>query len=103
MIKFKDPSLSLSNLSPQMVLGMVIASDLYSRHGQDVVITSINDGNHSTTSLHYSGNAVDLRIHYFTEEQTESVFNALKSILTIDFDVVLEKDHIHLEYQPKKR
>ncbi len=67
----------------------------------EITITSANDGKHMTNSLHYKNNAVDLR--------TRDMKNAkvcgweIKQYLGKDFDVILEKDHLHIEYQPKNR
>jgi hypothetical protein len=69
-----------------------------------MVVTSVNDGSHSYSSLHYSGCAADLRIRNLPEHtMPEDVANEIKERLGKDFDVIVEKDHIHMEYQPKKR
>ena len=52
-------------------------------------------------SLHYLGLAVDLRTKDLTPIVIESYYNALKLALSRLCDVILEKDHIHVEYQPK--
>jgi hypothetical protein len=72
--------------------------------GFELVVTSLKDGKHSDASLHYSGNAFDLRTRTMTEEQLGLVYNSLKLRLKPrGFDVVLEKTHIHVEYDPKGR
>lgn len=88
----------------ELVLALFVASGVYSRYGQELVVTSLNDSKHSYGSLHYSGAAADLRTHYFAEGVVEEVAKDLREALGDfdNFDVVVEKTHIHLEYQPKR-
>lgn len=65
------------------------------------VITSTTDGKHKKGSLHYRGLAVDLRIKDLTADKKKLYFDALKFALMRLCDVILESDHIHVEYQPK--
>ena len=76
----------------QKGLGRVI--QLYEGNGLDFYITCIRDGNHSPKSLHYIGNAVDFRGH----EEFSSF--QIREVLGKDFDVVPERTHIHVEYDP---
>ena len=69
--------------------------------GKEAVTTSILDGKHSKGSKHYDGNAFDLRIYIYTKEQVNDYVELLKNELGPDYDVVLEDDHIHIEYDPK--
>ena len=76
----------------------------YHQYETNLVVTSCNDGHHSLTSLHYSGNAVDLRTRNLPDNITGHIVrDEIKKNLNIDYDVVLESDHIHLEYQPRRR
>jgi hypothetical protein len=68
--------------------------------GKPATITSAREGNHSENSLHYTGEAIDLRIWYLTPRQRRIYVDDLKWVLGDDFDVVLEKNHIHVEYDP---
>lgn len=77
--------------------------------GAEVVVTSGNDSAHGSASLHYADRAVDLRTgtHFIpplmTREQAEAIVAALRRRLGRDYDVVLEADHIHVEYDPKPK
>ncbi len=102
-MKLKNDNVSLSDLVPQMVVGLMMANEVYNEYDVDMVWTSSNDSNHALTSLHYSGNAVDLRTRTLRAEDKQRVRHKIKEKLNIDFDVVLEPDHIHLEYQPRRR
>lgn len=86
--------------SNELLLGLYIASSVWSALGQRLVVTSMADGKHSRTSLHYSGNAADLRTRYFDDNGAEAAV-WLKDSLSDEYDVVVESDHIHIEYQPK--
>ena len=102
-MKLKSDNVSLQNLAPQLVLALWMANEVYDEHNTEMVITSVNDSRHSTTSLHYAGCAVDLRTRTLPEGTAGDVARAIKAKLTKDFDVILESDHIHLEYQPRGR
>lgn len=66
-----------------------------------MVITSTTEGKHGKNSLHYKGLAVDVRISDKTKKETNIFFNLLKFHFDRTLDIVLEKDHIHIEYDPK--
>lgn len=102
-MRFKDSTISLQSLSPQIVLALIIVDQVMKQCGQEAVITSLNDARHSKTSLHYSGNAVDIRSRNFS--QPDSVLALCKDALgnSNDIDIILESDHFHMEYQPKRR
>jgi hypothetical protein len=68
--------------------------------GKEITITSLLDGVHSKNSLHYSGNAFDLRVWYYTEKQKKALVEKLTLALGKDFDVIDEGDHIHVEFDP---
>jgi hypothetical protein len=100
-MKIKGDSVKVAGLRPEALLAMIIADQVYTRHGMAFVLTSVTDGKHSIKSLHYSGNAFDCRIYDGTDN--EALVKEIKGKLNIDFDVILEKDHIHIEFDPKWR
>jgi len=63
----------------------------------EAIITSGRDGIHKVGSFHYEGKAFDLR----TFHVLEALKDELKKELGLKYDVILEKDHIHIEYDPK--
>lgn len=80
-------------------------------HDDVMVVTSISDGVHTTPqSRHYVGLAFDIR---YTRRRRGGVLKTpqykeaklwamrLQAALGNDWDVVLKKDHIHVEYDPK--
>ena len=87
---------------PETVLAMMIAESILSERHIEFTITSCTEGKHSRGSLHYSGGAFDMRSRDMSSQlQKIRIVDDLKEALGIDFDVVLEKTHIHVEFQPK--
>lgn len=104
-------TVKLDNLSTQILLAMFITERLFVKLGFEFTITSVSDGKHSVASLHYIGNAFDIRTRHLPESVNRGlIVNQLKSLLTSDYDVVYEhntanpeNEHIHVEYQPKRK
>ena len=69
--------------------------------GWDVIITSGTDGKHMVGSKHYSGDALDIRSSNIPAGKLSPYVTALRGRLGLDFDVVIESDHIHVEFDPK--
>jgi hypothetical protein len=90
---------SLLGLTPQCVLGIVVAQAVFKRHGYDAVVTSVSDGIHKARSKHFIGNAFDLRTYMVEPGKLQSIVAELVQCLP-EFDVVLESDHIHVEWDP---
>ena len=101
MIRLKDDTVVLTGLRPEMLFAIRVAEAVYDP--VDLVITSVNDGRHSATSLHYAGCAVDIRTRNLPSEiAAVDVAAQIKDALNIDFDVLFEGDHIHIEWQPRR-
>lgn len=67
----------------------------------DVVITSGNDSTHMVGSKHYSWEALDLRTFNIPPAELSPYITRLQDRLGPDYQVILEKDHIHVEYDPQ--
>lgn len=98
------PGVRLLGLRPELVVALIVADEIWRRHGADLVVTAVIDGVHKRASEHYSGCAADLRVHG-VENLAEAV-DELQDALGGDFDVILESAntpnaHVHLEFQPK--
>jgi len=93
----------ITGIRPEMLLGLMIAESVFREAGVDLVITSIVDGKHSHTSLHYAGAAVDFRTKHMKAGQADIIVGLLKDALPDDFDIINEGDHIHMEWQPRRR
>ena len=91
----------LRGLTPQMAIAYTIACKVYGQY--DCVITSGNDGKHGPNSLHYVGKALDLRTRHLHGQAIQQIVDRLREALGDQYDVVLESDHIHLEWDPKDK
>lgn len=100
MFKLKH-SAGLAGMQPELVPAMIVAAELYGELGFDCVVTSVTDSQHVGASLHYVGYALDLRTKHVPVEQHEAIRAELAERIGPQYDVVLETDHIHVEYQPK--
>ena len=92
----------LTGLRAEMVMALMIAQEtarIYNQHYR-LTVTSLTDGTHSKGSLHYVGLAADIRVSDMPFEVLKYV-DSLKLALKENYDVVYEKTHIHIEYQPK--
>lgn len=78
---------------------MALICKLYNGIDYVMTITSGNDGIHMRKSKHYSNEAIDIRIRDMVNR--ERTFKEIKKDLGKDYDVLLESDHIHIEYDPK--
>lgn len=94
-------SVTFHGITSEMLLGIIIVNSIFQKNNYELVITSITDSKHSLTSLHYAGNAIDIRISNIPPANIDFLINELKNSLGSNFDVVHEIDHIHIEYQPK--
>ena len=65
------------------------------------VITSTFEGTHSQGSLHYANRAYDLRLPKGSKEFLQELAKDLWNVLGKDFFVLLEGNHIHVQYNPK--
>ena len=112
-MKRKDSTVSTARLQREMRPAQIAVDLIYRKYHREPVITSGDemwkqdkDGDwvltHSVGSLHYYGLALDFRIYYFSADVLAKVYKELRQALCyLGFDVVLEKDHIHIEYNPK--
>lgn len=64
---------------------------------EELVVTSTYEGTHSAGSLHYADLAIDIR----RDKSMTYGHKEIKRFLGRKYDVVLEGDHIHIEYDPK--
>ncbi len=101
MLKIKK-GVNVAGIRPEMTLAIIAATSFCSDIKKNCTITSALEGQHSTTSLHYIGCAVDFRTRNMNKAEKEMFRNSMTDALSNDFDVVLEHNHLHVEYQPKR-
>src|SRR5437016_3377670 len=93
------PGVSLKQLNAHTLLAVIVASQIYDKRQESFVITSGDEGSHMQNSLHYKGDAVDIRLPVFSD--AKEVVQEIYACLGMQYDVILEKDHIHIEFDPK--
>jgi hypothetical protein len=86
-------------MAPEILLAVFVAHELFKESSEYLTLTSVTDGKHMEGSLHHAGLAVDLRLPNAGKER---LVQQLGIRLGADYDVVLEGDHIHVEYDPKR-
>ncbi len=91
---------SVLGLAPQMILAYVIAQRIYNRNGHECVITSAVEGKHGNHSHHYKGCAIDLRTRDLSRRDRIIIAEQIRSALGSEYQVVLEDDHLHIEFDP---
>ena len=92
----------IKGISQELLLGLFVANEVYALHGINMVVTSLLDGKHSETSLHYAGEAADLRTRNIPQDvDPQDIRKEIKDRLGEDFDVILESTHLHIEHQPR--
>lgn len=91
----------IGGIRPEMIIALMVAERVYDAHGEELVWTEGTGGEHGYGSLHYVGLAIDIRTRYFSKTEAAQVALEIRERLGEDFDVVLEEDHIHIEFQPK--
>jgi len=94
------PGVRLLGLKPEVSIGLQVAEGVYAAHGWTLRLTCGTEGKHQRASLHYAGQAVDLGLPPSGTDLPAFIVE-LRLALGEEFDVLLEADHIHLEWQPK--
>lgn len=95
------PGVRLNGIKPELLVAMMAADGMHTEAGYQMVVTSVTEGKHARASKHYTGCAFDLRISHLADGVSKNITNRLTFALGSDFDVILESDHIHVEYDPK--
>ena len=101
MISLK-PGVRVFGLRPELLLAIQVAHSVFLDNAErGMRITSIIDGKHSVGSLHYAGLAVDIGITGINPD-FGTIKAGIADALGADYDVILETDHLHIEFQPKQ-
>jgi len=100
----KKKGVDAKDICPQIWFALGLCEgEMRQLAGVELVITSGRDGEHQKNSLHHVGCAVDIRIRRLTPAGKRRLCQHLKLLLDArGYDVVLESDHLHIEWDPKK-
>jgi hypothetical protein len=94
---------SVFGVRPEMLFAVGVAESVYLEEvGQGVTITSVTDGNHRSI-VHGVGCGVDIRTRFdgraeqWSDTTKHRIAKKIIDRLNGEFDVVIEKTHIHIE------
>jgi len=88
----------ISRLKRNIRSSLNVVALIFSEERELFIITSTYEGNHSEGSLHYANQAYDVRL---PADSRLRIFAKIQEQLIPGFDVVMESNHIHVEYDPK--
>ena len=105
---FKHDVSQVQGVQLPTIRGMIVMAGVMKEYGKRFTIPSINDGKHSDGSKHYEGLAFDTRTrdegpHFqqWPDELKRQIAQTARNRLGPDYDVVVERTHIHTEFHPK--
>ena len=103
VIRLKDASVRLPVITGHALILWTYILNVWEEHapGIDPVLTSGNDATHRLKSKHYDDAGWDWRTHNLPRATVDLIVRDLKRVLGTDYDIVLEKDHLHAEHDPK--
>lgn len=96
----------VKGVKPELLFALMAIDSVFRERGVEMVVTSITDGKHMQGSLHYVGMAADIRLpplsltQYILRQMRMSLGGNPDDNRVGEYDVVLENDHIHVEYDP---
>ncbi|HYE91668.1 MAG TPA: hypothetical protein VEA38_11640 [Terriglobales bacterium] len=98
------PGVKTEGVKPEALVALQVVARVFSenpRYGE-LVVTSITDDAPGRVpgSLHPKGFAFDIRTRDLTDTLRRELAQTIALRLGADYDVVLEADHIHVEYDP---
>jgi hypothetical protein len=105
MLKLKK-GVDINNTCGEMFDAAIVVNEVLSIHGiKECWITSGQDGKHGVGSLHGKGKALDFRTRDWPPKKVKAIVSLIEGDLKLTgawYDVVLESDHLHIEWDKKK-
>lgn len=99
-MRWKD-TVDFTDLKPVMIFAAYRVEGILMDMNVECWITSARDGKHKKDSLHYVGFALDFRTKDIQPNALPDFEDEVKRALGPQFDVVLEVDHLHVEWDVK--
>ena len=95
----------MTGIQLPMRLALIAADQIWREYGYELVVTEATGGEHSASSLHYYGYAVDIRASEkwgYEQSHIGEMVKKLKQALGSDYNVVIHSSHVHCEYDKAK-
>jgi hypothetical protein len=89
-----------NGVQPEILYAMLVTETVYLSMGYDFTITALTEGKEwrSPRSLHPPGLAFDCRTRHIPDRMLDELVARVKGALGPEYDVVLESDHLHIEF-----
>lgn len=104
-MKTKNSTVNILGLEPVMFSALKtieLCCKIANGDSYEITITSARDGSHMKNSHHYVGLAIDIRSRDMSNVTDSAKW--IDKFLNINgksFDIVIENDHIHIEFDKK--
>lgn len=92
---------SVAKCKGVMFHAAIVAEQVFRHFGYAEAIITGGDEDGHRTRKHPDGEALDFRIWYLAKESVVAIADEIRRRLPEDYDVVVEADHIHVEWDPK--
>lgn len=92
------PGVRVLGIRGEIMFAVLAVDEVYAEYAEELVITSVTDGRHMRGSLHHCGLAMDCRL---PKHNLDSIVAEIQRRIGVHYDVVLESDHIHVEFDYK--
>lgn len=90
----------IAGLDTRMQEAIDVCDRIYKAHQYNLVITSALRPD-DKKSKHSKGLAFDIRTRMYGPIERKQIHNKIASKLFEKYDVIMEEDHIHIEWEPK--
>lgn len=102
MVSYFKDGVKIDGVKKETIELMLLLNGYFvAKIGKPFVVTSCMEGKHMKGSKHYSGYAVDIRIRHLSVCEMNNLLAWFKINYDKEYDMVVEKDHLHIEYDPK--
>ena len=94
----------VAGVQPEILIALQTMDRLFIENNcGELVVTSLSDGIHKPNSLHNRMGvclAADVRTRHLTDYKQKELLALVKAALGDEYDVILEGDHMHVEFDP---